>query len=119
MARDSDGPPQGHTATNPSPRQEEIWIRAFVEYSGTGGVTCFCQADMGGVSLTRAIEALQLGECVLSSKCEGPGAICVFEHESEDDTVEVTVFFDSSIHALEIRAACVVKEENEGEPDAA
>lgn len=96
---------------------EETWVRGFLEHSGTENITRFCPQDMIGVSLTRACEALSLGTCVYSDKCEGSGAICTFEHESEDDIVEVTVVFVAAEETLEILKARV--KENDSEPNAA
>jgi hypothetical protein len=97
-------------------KPEELWVRSFLEFTGTENVTRFCQEDLNGVSLTRAVEALRCGELVWSEKCEGAGTICSFEHGSDDDVVEVLMWFSSVESKLEIRRAMRV-EENGREPD--
>ena len=100
------------------PTPEETWIRGFLEFSGTDNITRYCRADLRGVSLTRAIEAIFLGELISSEKWDGPGAVCVFEHESEDGlVVQVEVFFTAGDMVVELRGAVTV--EVQGEPDAA
>jgi hypothetical protein len=91
-----------------------------MELSGTENITRLYPEDMGGVSLTRAAEALLRGECIRAEKRDGPGTDCTFRHESDDDVVEVEVFFESSTQILEIRGARVVEVmEVDGEPNAA
>lgn len=102
----------------PALKPEEVWVLSFLEFTGTDNITRFCQEDLNGVSLTRAVEALQCGGLIWSEKCEGTGTICSFEHESDDDVVEVVVWFSSVESKLEIRRAMRV-EENDREPDAA
>jgi hypothetical protein len=116
MVSKGDDPPKRKRRSRRAP--EVIWIRAFLGISGTENITRFCRDDLNGVSLTRAIEAIQRGECVSTDKCDGPGAICTFVHESDDDEVEVQVFFEAGTVMLEIRGARRVKEV-ESEPDAA
>ena len=76
----------------------------------TENVTRFCRDDLGGVSLIRIAQALMCGEHVSSEKCEGPGTVCIFSHESDDDEVEVTVWFDAGGIVLELKGARKVKE---------
>jgi hypothetical protein len=102
----------------PAPSPEETWIKTFLEFSGTDNVTRVYRADLRGVSLTRAVEAICRGEMVRSEKCEGSGALCTFRHESDDATVEAEVFFSAGEMVLEIRGAEVVTEDD-SEPDAA
>jgi hypothetical protein len=97
---------------------EEIWIRAFVEFYATENITRVCREDLGGVSLTRAFEALTCGSVVASEKCDGPGVVCRLEHRSDDDFVAVVVYFEAGEMVLEIREAAVI-EETDGETDAA
>jgi len=118
MAETKDEAPPAPSPRRRPPMPEEAWIKAFLEYSGTDNVTRFYRFDLHGVSLTRAIEAVCNGELVACEKCDGPGAICRFRHESDDETVEVEVFFIANEMILEIRGADVVMEE-ESEPDAA
>lgn len=87
------------------PSEEAIWIRKFLEYSGTQNITRFRVADMIDVSLTRAREAILEGVEVHSEKCDGPGSICVFRHAAEDGVVEVEVYFVANEMMLEIRGA--------------
>jgi hypothetical protein len=98
---------------------EEIWIREFVAFAGTENITRYCSDDLGGVSLTRVMETLMRGELTLTSKCDGPGTLCTYEHYSDEgDGVEVTVWFVATEAALEIREARCVKEDD-SEPNAA
>jgi hypothetical protein len=115
MVENRDERPKGRGRRPPTP--EELWIKGFLEYSGTDNITRIYRFDLHGVSLTRAIEAICCGELIWSDKCDGPGAICTFRHES-DDIVEVVVFFAAGEMVLEIRGAKVVTEEP-GEPNAA
>lgn len=97
---------------------EQKWIREFLEFYGTDNVTRFCQADLSGVPLLRVVEALALGDQVASEKCDGPGTVCTFAHESEDDHVEATVWFAAGTMELEIKGARRVRE-TASEPNAA
>lgn len=97
---------------------EQEWIRAFLEFYGTENITRFCEADLNGVALIRVVEALLCGDQISSEKCSGPGTICVFEHESDADQVEATVWFAAGEMMLEIKGTRKVKE-TDGEPDAA
>jgi hypothetical protein len=97
---------------------EQKWIREFLEFYGTDNITRFCQADLNDVSLIRIVEVLTRGDHVSSEKCDGHGAVCIFEHASDDDQVEVTVWFAAGEMELEIKWARKVKE-MKGEPDAA
>lgn len=110
MENERDELPPKQKARRHQPGPEEIWIKAFLEFSGTDRVTRFYRDGMQGVSLTRAVEALRLGDCLYTEKCDGPGAICRFEHQSDDDAVEVTVFFVAADEVLEIREARVLME---------
>jgi hypothetical protein len=102
-------PPKRKRALTP----EQIWIRAFVEYSGTENVIRYRRANLGDVTLIRAAEVMLLGDQVSSEKCDGLGAVCVLRHESEDDEVEVTVWFVAAEMVLEILGACKVKEKTD------
>ena len=84
-------------------------------FSGTDNVTRVCRADLHGVSLTRALEAIFLGEMVYANKCDGPGTVCVFRHEGDDGLVEAKVFFVAGETQLEIQGATIV--EVKSEPD--
>lgn len=97
---------------------EAIWVRGFLEFSGTENLTAVCTADLNGVSLTRAVEALSRGDCISSEKCDGPGTLCTFRHEGEDDLVEVDIFFEAGSVVLKIERARTVLEVSR-EPDAA
>ena len=97
---------------------EEIWVRGFLGTSGTQNVTRAYLDGLVDVSLTRAVEGLCCGTCVSVEKCDGPGCVCVFEHESDDDAVEVTVFFVAAEEVLEVRGARILMEAK-SEPDAA
>jgi hypothetical protein len=98
--------------------EEEKWVRSFLAYSSTDNITRFCEDNLNGVSLIRAVEALLVGECIQSDKCDEPGSICTFRHQSEEDTVEVRVFFEANVMVLEILEASTVREEKD-ESDAA
>jgi|GraSoiStandDraft_11_1057310.scaffolds.fasta_scaffold334930_2 hypothetical protein len=98
---------------------EEIWVKEFLGFSGTDNVTRFCKGDLSGVSLTRAVQALCRGDCIQAEKCDGPGTVCTFVDQDDDDLVEVVVFFIASESILEIRAARRVNQEEKNEPDAA
>jgi hypothetical protein len=115
MVESRDVPPEPKRQHRPTP--EEVWIRGFLEFSGTDNVTRYCRADLRGVSLTRVIEAIFLGEMIRSNKCDGAGAVCLFHHESDCDAVDVEVFFVAGEMKLEIRGALTV--EVQGEPNAA
>jgi hypothetical protein len=117
MVKNREEPPQRSNVKR-LPTPEETWIKGFLEFSGTDNVTRFYRADLRGVSLTKAVEAICQGDLIRSEKCDGPGSVCTFRHESEDGAVEVKVFFVASEMVLEIRGANAVKEVN-GEPDAA
>lgn len=99
-------------------RIAQTWIRAFVRFYGTENVTRFCAEDLHGVSLARVVAALRKGLVMSMEKCQGPGTICTIEHFSDDDCVEVTVFFESQIMTLEIQGARIIEEQND-EHDAA
>lgn len=108
-------PPKRHRKRIPSP--EEVWVKAFVEFTGTTSVTAFCAADLGGVSLTRVVEALRMGSMTWANKCDGSGSICAFEHAADDqDTVEVVVWFEANEEKLEIREARRIIKEDDSEP---
>lgn len=121
MAESSDDQPFYFVQPRQRQRQktpEEVWIRGFLEFYGTDNVTRFFRADLRGVSLTRAVEAVVLGEMVGTEKCEGAGAISTFEYEADDgEVVRVNVFFVADEMKLEFREAYIV--EVEGEPNAA
>jgi hypothetical protein len=102
------------------PSPEEVWVREFVEFTGTDGVTSFNTADLNGVSLTRAIEALRSGNLAWANKSDGSGSLCCFEHSADpQDAVEVTVWFEANEQKLEIREARRIIMENDSEPNAA
>jgi hypothetical protein len=84
---------------------EEIWIRAFVEFYGTDNTTRCCEDDLNGVSLTRVVEALMLGSLAETVHLQRGGCICTISHQSDDDLVEVSVFFDADVMKLEIKKA--------------
>src|SRR6476620_11115876 len=97
-------------------REEETWLREFVGFHGTDGVTRFCEEDLDGVSLTLAVEALRCGTVVDSEKCDGPGTVCTVEYYTEEDAlVTVLVHFASSEESLTILKAKI--EEPDREPD--
>jgi hypothetical protein len=120
------GEPAQRAATKPSKRQrkripppEEVWVKGFVEFTGTTNVTAFCASDLGGVNLTRVVEALRMGSMVWANKCNGSGSICAFQHAAdEQDVVEVLVWFEANEEKLEIREARRIKEDD-SEPHAA
>lgn len=116
MVDTSDEPPQKAKRRRLTP--EEVWIRSFLGFSGTDNVCRCCLSDLGGISLTRAVEALTCGECTSAEKCDGSGTVCIFEHKSDDDEVEVSVFFVAPEEVIEIQWARV-KKEAKGEPNAA
>ena len=101
------------------PTNEQIWVQEFVQFYGTDNVTRFFRADLNGVSLTRAVEALLSGDMVSSEKCDGPGCQCIFRHRNDDDLVEVEVFFNSGLMELEITPTRTIVEEQGSEPNAA
>lgn len=110
-------PPQTPKKRRRRASPEAVWIRGFLEFSGTDSVTRYCCANLHGVSLTRALEAIFLGDMVRSEN-DGTGAVCLFRHEEDDEVgVEVEVFFVASEMKLEIRGAMIV--EVKREPDAA
>lgn len=100
------------------PSPEEVWIREFVWFYGTENLTRIFRDRLSGVSVTRALEALTIGTVVSVSKEDGPGCICRVRHRSDDNLVEVEVFFEANIMELEIREANII-EESESEPNAA
>ena len=112
MVEDSGEPPKRKRKKQ---TPEQIWIREFLEFYGTNHITRFCQADLNGVPLIRIVEALTRGNHISSEKCAGPGTVCVFEHESDDDEVEVIVWFAAGEMELEIRGARKVKEMKGGQ----
>lgn len=115
MPQNGDEPPKRkRRALTP----EQVWIREFLEFYGTKNITRLCRDDLNGISLIRAVEALMSGDQVSSEKHDGPGTTCVFQHQSDDDFVEVTAWFVSTEMVLVIKGASVVKE-NDGETDAA
>lgn len=97
---------------------EETWVRGFLGFSGTANVTRIWLDDLDGVNIIRAAEALVRGHCVSVEKCDGPGCVCVFKQVSDDDAVEVTIYFVAAEAILEIRGARVITEVR-SEPDAA
>lgn len=100
------------------PAPEEVWVKAFVEYTGTVNVSAFDASQLHEVSLTRIIEALRRGSMTWTTKCS-VGAICAFEHMSDDDEVEVVVWFEANQAKLEIREARRIVKEDDSEPNAA
>ena len=106
-------PPEPEKRRRRQPTPEEVWIRGFLEFSGTDNVTRYWRDDLRGVSLTRVIEAIFLGEMVRSKKCEGPGTVCTFLHDEEAGSVEVEVFFVAGEMRLEIREALTVEVQSE------
>ncbi|RJF88168.1 hypothetical protein D3874_15040 [Oleomonas cavernae] len=89
---------------------EEIWIREFFSHYRTENIFRFHAGDLNGVSITRIVEALSCGSVVSSEKCEdGPGVVCILAHLSDDDLVEVTVYFDAGSMVLEIQMAKTIK----------
>ncbi len=88
---------------------EEIWVREFLGFYGTENAFRFCIEDLNGVSVTRAYEALTCGECVSAEKCDGPGTVCIFEHKSDDNEVQVAVNFVASEPWLEVLWAMAVE----------
>lgn len=115
MVKDREEPPRPAKRRTPTP--EEVWIRGFLEFSGTDNTTRLCRADLKGVSLTKALEAIFLGEMTRSEKCEEAGAVCRFEYECEEGVVVVDVFFVATEMKLEIRGVVIV--EVQSEPNAA
>lgn len=103
--------------TKPAP--EAQWVRDYVSFYGTENVTGIRLARLGGVSITRAVEALQSGIMLSCEKCDGPGCLCTFLHDGDEDTVCVDIYFESNVMRLEIREAWSTKKEKTGEPDAA
>ncbi len=101
-----------------APAPEEIWVREFVSFYGTDNATRVIEGTLSGVSLTRVVAALADGSLVESIKRDGSGCECQFIHRSEDDTVEVWVFFEAMVMKLEILSAKVVVEIDD-EPNAA
>jgi hypothetical protein len=98
---------------------EQTWIREFVGFHGTEGVTRFSESDLGGVSLTLVIEALTGGTVVSAEKCDGRGTVCVVEYYTEeDDLVVVTIHFVSNEGELTILSA-EMREGLNSEPDRA
>ena len=111
-------PPKKRRKRIPPP--EEVWIKGFVDFTGTERVTSVCAADLGGVSLTRIVEALRKGTMSWSNKCGAAGAVCAFEHTNEEqETVEVLVWFEANEEKLEIREARRIIMEDDSEPNAA
>jgi hypothetical protein len=100
------------------PSAEEVWVKNFLRYHGTDNVTRFVKATLNGVSLTRAVQAVLMGDMISAEKCDGPGCICVFRHE-DDNVVDVEVFFEANVMNLEIRATSIVIKETGSEPNAA
>jgi len=104
----------------PKPRRQKLtpeqhWIRELLGFYGTDRITRFCREDLGGVPLIRIVEALTRGDHIDSEKCDGPGTVCIFWHESDEDEVEVTVWFAAGEMELEIRGARKVKEMTGGQ----
>src|SRR5438128_1354654 len=116
-ARQKHKPPKRYRKSIPPP-PEEVWVKAFVEFTGTTCVTAFCAADLGGISLTRVVEALRSGSMSWANKCDGSGSVCAFEHSTDEDVVEVVVWFEASDEKLEIREARRIIEEDDSEPNA-
>lgn len=82
---------------------EEVWIREYLRCYGYERETRFCPDELGGVSLTRVVEALLCGHLVHRDMADGDGAICTFEHDSDDGgAVQVRVHFVSNEGALTI-----------------
>jgi hypothetical protein len=95
---------------------EETWLREFVGFHGTDGVTRFCEEDLDGVSLVQIAEAIQRGSVVEAEKCDGPGALCKVEHYTEENAlITVSVHFASGEETLTILKAGI--EEFGREPD--
>ncbi|MGJ5204367.1 hypothetical protein [Bradyrhizobium sp. HKCCYLR20261] len=97
---------------------EAVWVREFLGVGGTDNVTRFCIDDLNGVTLVRAVEAAMCGDLLWAEKCDGVGTQCMFDHSSDDDRVQVLIWFSSNEARLEIRRAASVKE-NDREPNAA
>jgi hypothetical protein len=104
----------------PSFQHEEAWLRAFLEFHGTDGVTRFNEDDLGGVSLTRIVEVLIRGSVVDSEKCDGTGAICTVEacFEEEAALISVRVHFVANEEVLTVLSAEEVRR-SDNEPDRA
>ena len=98
---------------------EQRWLRSFVGFHGSNGVTSFVEEDLE-VSLVQALEAICLGEVVSVEKCEGPGTECVVEHRSEGDPwIAVRLRFVSNEEKLHIFEARPWRETTNETPDAA
>jgi hypothetical protein len=100
---------------------EETWLREFVGFHGTDGVTRFYEEDLGGVSLVRVLEVLVCGSVVAAEKCDGPGTICTVELYDEEEValILVKVHFVSSEDTLTILSAEVMRELENGPDHAA
>ena len=102
------------------PPPEQVWVRAFVAFTGTDNVTSFCSEDLGGVSLTRIVETLNVGTMTWSNVSEGGGCTCTFVHVADEaDVVEVLVWFKANEEWLEVRKARRLIMEDDCEPNAA
>ena len=98
---------QGNDDTPPKKRRrrrtpEELWVREFLRFSGTDNVTRYVRASLNGVSLVRAVLGLCRGDCIRADKCDGPGTVCIFTDEDDNEVVEVVVFFIADECVLEI-----------------
>jgi hypothetical protein len=96
---------------------EETWLREFLGYHGTDGVTSFVDEDLGGASLTLVVEALCCGIVVAAGVPDGSGTRCVVEYYTEDGSgIVVIVHFSSSEERLRIISA-ELRKGLEDEPD--
>lgn len=112
--------PRRPKARPKQPSPEEVWVKEFVEFTGTDGVTSFVAADLNGVSLTRIVEVLRLGDLSWANKSNGAGSVCSFRHSTDpQDVVEVIVWFEANEQKLEIQEAKRIILEDDNEPNAA
>lgn len=100
---------------------EERWLREFVGYHGNNCAVRFSDADLGGVSWVRIVEALSCGTVISAEKCDGPGTICMVEYHveyraEEGEVISVKVWFVSNEELLSVLSA-ESRKESESEPD--
>jgi len=90
---------------------EETWLKEFVGFHGTDQVTEYSKDDLGGVSLTRIVEAIVCGAVVWADKSDGPGVDCIVEHYADEgDCVRAFLHFVSNEEKLTISAAERIEE---------
>lgn len=90
-------------------------------YHGTNSAVRFSDADLGGVSWVRIIEALSYGAVISAEKCDGPGTVCTVEYDveyqaEEGEVISVKVWFVSNEELLSVLSA-KSRRESESEPD--